>query len=289
MSDPVLVSGSASSLLGLLDAGILQGRAAILAGDIGSQAATTAPGVSWADTDGNQRRDVAFGGIRNNESYDLGPGQQSSVAQPHVPQNLAVVAGTEHQTVAAPLGGASTSASTFSSQSVSASTFSSTPLALDSAEGPASAFDDDPGTAWVANATNDSIGQWARNRLWAFRRPAHHYGAPVRRRSPAADGDRSDRDHRTWVRAATSPRRDQHHQRPPRTEHLAPRHALRGGAGTVTPVEWLPLGRGPDVGRHPGRPVRPRTALARRRGLVLRDARQPGDLRVQRPRGQCHS
>ncbi len=160
-SDPVLVSGSASSLLGLLNAGILQGRAAILAGDIGSRVAATAPGVSWADTDGNQRRDVAFGAIRNNESYDLGPGQQSSVAQPHVPQNLAVVAGTEHQTVAEALGGASTSASTFSSQSVSASTFSSTPLALDAAEGPSAAFDDERGTAWVANATNDSIGQWA--------------------------------------------------------------------------------------------------------------------------------
>jgi arabinofuranan 3-O-arabinosyltransferase len=221
VSDPVLVSGSASSLLGLLDAGVLEGRAAILAGDIGSQAAKTAPGVSWADTDGNQRRDVAFGGIRNNESYDLGPGQRSSVAQPHVPQNIAVVAGTEHQTVAAPMGGASASASTFSSQSVSASTFSSTPLALDSAEGPTSAFDDDPGTAWVANATNDSIGQWAEI---SFGRSVDLHTITVR---PLADGSQ-----RPTVTAVTVT-----------TARGSVRRRLHGGINTITvrrgPSTWL--------------------------------------------------
>ena len=221
VSDPVIVSGSASSLLELLNAGVLEGRAAILAGDIGSKAAATAPGAVWADTDGNQRRDVGFGGIRNNESYVLGPGQRSSVAQPHVPQNLTVVAGTEHQTVAAPLGDASVSASTFSSQSVSASSFSSTPLALDAAEGPDAAFDDDQSTAWVANATNDSIGQWAQI---TFGRSVDLHTIVVR---PLADGPQ-----RPTVTAVTVT-----------TARGSALRRLHGGDNTITvprgPSTWL--------------------------------------------------
>ena len=152
VSDPVIVSGSPSSLLVLLEERVLDGRAALLAGDIGSQAAAATPDATWADTDGNQRRDTGFGTIPNSQSYVLGPDQRSAIAQSAVPQSLAVVSGTAHQTVAKPLGAAS----------VSASSFSSTPLALDSAQGPSAAFDDNRSTSWVADAKDDSVGQWVK-------------------------------------------------------------------------------------------------------------------------------
>ena len=152
VSDPVIVTGSPSSLLVLLEEKVLDGRAALLSGDIGSKDATAAPGATWVDTDGNQRRDTAFGTISNNQSYVLGPDQRSPIAQPGVPQNLAVVPGTAHQTVAEPVGAAS----------VSASSFSSTPLALDSAQGPSAAFDDNRSTSWVADAKDNSVGQWVK-------------------------------------------------------------------------------------------------------------------------------
>jgi arabinofuranan 3-O-arabinosyltransferase len=149
-SDPVIVSGSPSSLLPLLEEKVLNGRAALLAGDIGSRAATATPDATWADTDGNQRRDSGYGSIRNDQSYVLGPHQRSPIAEPGIPQSLAVVGGTQHQTVAEPLG----------ATSVSASSFSSSPLTLDSAQGPSAAFDDDRATAWVADAKDNSVGQW---------------------------------------------------------------------------------------------------------------------------------
>jgi arabinofuranan 3-O-arabinosyltransferase len=155
VSDPVIVSGSPSSLLILGEEQLLDGRAALLAGDIGSKSAAAAPDATWADTDGNQRRDTGFGTISNNQSYVLGPDQRSPIAQPNVPQNLAVVSGTQHQTVAKPLGAAT----------VSTSSFSSTPLALDSAEGPSAAFDDNLATSWVADAKDDSVGQWVQINL----------------------------------------------------------------------------------------------------------------------------
>jgi arabinofuranan 3-O-arabinosyltransferase len=146
-----VVGGSPSSLLSLLAAGVLQNHAAILAGDPdGGAAAAATTNATWADTDGNQRRDLGFGSVRNSDSYVLGPDQRSSIAQRNVPQNLAVVTGQQHQTVAAPLG----------AESVAASTFSSTPLAVDSAQGPSAAFDHDLSTAWVGNDKSDSVGQW---------------------------------------------------------------------------------------------------------------------------------
>jgi arabinofuranan 3-O-arabinosyltransferase len=150
-SDPVVVSGSPGSLLPLVAAGTLDHRAAILAGDpYGGSAAAKAVSATWADTDGNQRRDQAFGLIRNNFSYVLGPNQRSSVAEPGVPQNLAVVPGESHQTVADPLGAAS----------VSASSFGSTALALQPTQGPAAAFSTLPGTEWIASDADNSVGQW---------------------------------------------------------------------------------------------------------------------------------
>lgn len=150
-SDPVVVSGSPASLLPLAGAGVLGGRATVLDGDPhGGAAAARAPDATWADTDGNQRRDMNFGAIRDNVSYVLGPGQRTSAVSPGVPENYAVVRGVAHQTVAAPLGVAS----------ISASSYGSTALSLDPAQGPAAAFDQNPSTAWVADDRNDSIGQW---------------------------------------------------------------------------------------------------------------------------------
>ncbi len=103
-----------------------------------------------AITDGNQRRDVSFGGIRDNESYLLGPGQTAIEVPPGVPRAFIVVPGIQHETVAAPIGAVSTSASSFGS----------TLLLNTSSDGPASAFDSDPKSSWVASAKNDSIGQW---------------------------------------------------------------------------------------------------------------------------------
>jgi arabinofuranan 3-O-arabinosyltransferase len=149
--NPVVVSGSTGSLLPLVAAGVLKNRAAILAGDPhGGGAAAKASSATWADTDGNQRRDQSFGLLRNNLSYVLGPGQRTAAAIPSIPENLAVVTGEVHQTVADPLGAAS----------VSASSYGSTDLALDPSEGPAGPFDQDKAQSWVANDVDDSVGQW---------------------------------------------------------------------------------------------------------------------------------
>jgi len=149
-SNPVVVSGSSDSLLPLSGAGILNGRAAVLAGDNHAADAAASRGATWAITDGNQRRAVSFGSIANNLSYLLGPNQDPSWLPAGVPLNFAVVDGPKTETVAAPIG----------ARSVSTSSFSSTPFFEEPNEGPAAAFDDDPNTAWVASSTGDSVGQW---------------------------------------------------------------------------------------------------------------------------------
>jgi arabinofuranan 3-O-arabinosyltransferase len=153
-SNPVVVSGSPSSLLPLVADGTLTDRAAVLAGDPhGGAAAAKAPGATWADTDGNQRREQAYGQIRDNYTYILGPKQRAPALPDHapdVPLNLAVVSGVAHQTVAGPIGAAA----------VSASSFGSTTLSLDPAEGPAAALSPYPTIAWVASDVDNSTGQW---------------------------------------------------------------------------------------------------------------------------------
>jgi arabinofuranan 3-O-arabinosyltransferase len=148
-NDPLIVSGSTDSLLPLAGAGVLANRAAVLAGDPLGGGATSAPQATWAITDGNQRRDTSFGSIHNNVSYLLGPNQRTNTAQQFVPQGFIVVPGVQHQTVEDPIG----------VKSIAASSYAST-LSNDPYEGPAAAFDGNPATAWLANATNDSIGQW---------------------------------------------------------------------------------------------------------------------------------
>jgi arabinofuranan 3-O-arabinosyltransferase len=149
-SDPVVVSGGTDSLLAMANAGLLEGnRATILAGDIGASGAVRAPGASWVVTDTVQRVDVDFGAVRRNSSYPLTPNQLSpDTGKP--PQQFLTVRGIAHQTVAKPIGAAG----------VASSSYGSTIFTRSPAEGPASAFDGDPSTAWVASVADDSVGQW---------------------------------------------------------------------------------------------------------------------------------
>ncbi len=149
-ADPLVVSGSSGSLLPLAGAGVLTGRAAVLAHDPDATGSASAPGATWVVTDGNQRRATSFGEIDDNQSYLLGPGQLPGDSVPGVPLTYSIGTAAGSQTVAAPIG----------ASSVSASSYGSTPLYDEPSEGPAAAFDSDPLTAWVATATGDSVGQW---------------------------------------------------------------------------------------------------------------------------------
>ena len=150
-SNPVVVSGDAGSLLPLTGAGLVNGRASVLSGDPkASLHAAGAPDATWAITDGNQLRYTEFGSIRYNTSYLLGPGQTLGNSPPEVPKTFQVVGGLQHETVSDPAGAAA----------VSASSYGSSVLLAQSNEGPASAFDHNATTSWVADATNQSIGQW---------------------------------------------------------------------------------------------------------------------------------
>ena len=156
--NPVVVSGDVGSLVNLAGAGVVTGRAAVLSGDPKAAGAADAAGATWAITDGNQRRATSFGGIRNNKSYLLGPDQLLPHAVRGVPLSFEVVPGSQHQTVAGPIG----------ADSVSASSYGSSSLSDVPSEGPAAAFDGNPGTAWVASASNGSAGQWV---MITFHRP----------------------------------------------------------------------------------------------------------------------
>lgn len=157
-ADPLVVSGSVSSLLPLADEGVLNGRAAVLAKDPDTAGAASDPGATWVITDGNQRRQVAFGKVDDNLSYLYGPTEPSQ-STPGVPLTYVPLGPPSSQTVAAPLGAAW----------VDASSYGSTALNLQTAQGPASAFDGDPTTAWVADSAKLSVGQWV----------AIHFNRPV--------------------------------------------------------------------------------------------------------------
>jgi arabinofuranan 3-O-arabinosyltransferase len=149
-ANPVVVSGDVGSLLPLAAAGVVEGRATVLAGDPLAKGVAAAPAATWAITDGNQRRYLSFGNIRNNESYVLSAGQTLPGATSGVPATFTVVPGVTHQTVEAPIG----------AKSVSASSYGSSLLNDEPEDGPAAAFDGNAFTAWVADAANHSVGQW---------------------------------------------------------------------------------------------------------------------------------
>ena len=133
-SDPVVVSGDVGSALPI-SGSILHARVSVLSGDPDARTVPKASGTTWAITDGNQRRVTSFGSIRNNESYLLGPDQTLPNMVAGVPQSFAVVNGAQHQTVSAPMG----------AESVSASSFGSTPLIDSPTQGPAVRLRQQPG------------------------------------------------------------------------------------------------------------------------------------------------
>jgi arabinofuranan 3-O-arabinosyltransferase len=150
VADPVVVSGNVQSLLPLAGAGVIAGRVSTLSGDPNAKGTVQAPEATAAITDGNQRRTAAFGQIRNDESYLLGARQSLPGAPAGVPAAFTVVPGVARQTVEDPIGAAS----------ISASSFGSLVLVDEPTDGPASAFDPQSNTAWVADATDHSLGQW---------------------------------------------------------------------------------------------------------------------------------
>ena len=123
------------------------GRAAVLSNDLHSATAAAKANATWVITDGNQRRAVAFGKVDNNLSYLLGPAQEFTR---YPPLTYGSPGPIDSQTVAAPIG----------AKSVDASSYGSTPLNLSPSDGPASAFDGNPSTAWIASGAGRSIGQW---------------------------------------------------------------------------------------------------------------------------------
>ena len=147
-ASPVIVSGSTQSLLPI-SGSVLLGRAAVLAIDPHSAGASSQADATWAITDGNQRRAVAFGRIDDDVSYLLGAGQRPYGLPTTTPLSYGTQGATDAQTVAAPLGAAS----------VTATSAGSTTLQLEPSEGPASAFDGDPSTAWIASGAGHSLGQ----------------------------------------------------------------------------------------------------------------------------------
>jgi arabinofuranan 3-O-arabinosyltransferase len=144
----VVVSGGAQALLALDQLGLDPGnRAVVLAGD----GDLKAPGETWVVSDTAPRQDVQFGSIWDNETYVL-TGREVSPVTGKPPTGWTIVAGSGHQTVASFIGAAS----------ISASSFGSTNLVQLPANQPAAAMDGEQDTAWVANASNNSLGQWIR-------------------------------------------------------------------------------------------------------------------------------
>jgi arabinofuranan 3-O-arabinosyltransferase len=149
VTNPLVVSGSTGSLLPLAGAGVLAGRAAVLAKDPHSADAASSPNATWVITDGNQRRADSFGRIQDNLSYLLGPNQGPHGSTALTPLTYGSLGRSDAQTVAAPIG----------AEAVSATSYGSTTLVLEPSEGPASAFDGDPSTAWVASGLGRSLHQ----------------------------------------------------------------------------------------------------------------------------------
>jgi arabinofuranan 3-O-arabinosyltransferase len=146
-SNPLVVSGSSGSLLPLAGSDVLNGRAAVLANDPNAAGAASKADANWVITDGNQRRATAFGQVEDNVSYLLGAGQ---VLYPVPPLTYGSLGATDAQTVAAPIGAAV----------VASTSYGSSTLRLEPSEGPSSAFDGNPSTAWVASSIHGSVNQW---------------------------------------------------------------------------------------------------------------------------------
>jgi arabinofuranan 3-O-arabinosyltransferase len=146
VANSVVVSGGAQGLLALDEVGLSPGnRAVFLAGD-GGQASK---GQTWVVTDTSPRTGVVFGATRYNQTYVLTAGETNPVTG-KAPEGFTIVPGVAHQTVATYLG----------AKDIAASSFGSNYLFESPEDQPSAAMDGNLDTAWVANAANDSVGQW---------------------------------------------------------------------------------------------------------------------------------
>lgn len=139
-----VMSGDADGLVSLADAGLLDDRPVVFAGDA---APLTGGADPWVLTDTNRRRDVSFGDIRDNVSYTLTAGELAPDTGKEPVAELAVP-GEHHQTVAVLQGAAA----------LSASSYDTAPDRSPSTQ-PFAAFDGDPGSAWVPGG-GSALGQW---------------------------------------------------------------------------------------------------------------------------------
>lgn len=153
-ASPVVVSGTPSSLVSLAAAGVLNGRAAVLAKDPSSSVAVAKRGATWALTDGNQRRVLKYGKIHDNASYLLGATQvlRSGNSVGVLALGYGSAGGVRSQTTSSPIGvsqlGYSAVRRHFAVGSFTASSF-----------GPSSAFDNNPETAWIPNLGPSEAGE----------------------------------------------------------------------------------------------------------------------------------
>ncbi|WP_084735125.1 alpha-(1-_3)-arabinofuranosyltransferase [Actinophytocola xinjiangensis] len=146
-ADVPTVSGGPESLLGLLEAGLLDARTpAVLAGDGGLPDST-----HWLVTDGLRHRERNVGRVRDNLSQTLADGEQPRQQRPST--DVLPFRGREHQTVAAYRGirGVAASTSIAFADAVGASDPSGQPFA---------ALDGDPLTAWRSSSFTGPDGQW---------------------------------------------------------------------------------------------------------------------------------
>jgi arabinofuranan 3-O-arabinosyltransferase len=142
------VSGGPESLLTAADAGLLEGRAALVAGD---GASVADPSPQPLITDGLRRRAAWFGAARNNTTETLRagePGPYGSSPRDYLPvddpsrETVAVVNGVRNIT-------ASSSAAHPDNEAVHGPEYS-----------PWAALDGEPSTAWLSGDFGFVVGQW---------------------------------------------------------------------------------------------------------------------------------
>ncbi|MET3421622.1 arabinofuranan 3-O-arabinosyltransferase [Actinoplanes tereljensis] len=147
LGDVRTVAGGPESLLELADAGQLSAAPTVLAAD--QPAGLTTGGT--VVTDGQRRREVAFGQARDNASATMTAGEPWRLAQPA--HDYTATDGTRWQTVARYLG----------VQGVTASSSYSQPLVLSGNRPehlPYAAIDGDPATTWRSAPGTFAVGQW---------------------------------------------------------------------------------------------------------------------------------
>ncbi len=139
------VNGGPESLFSLTDAGLLSGRAAVLA-DAGDTGITAA---GWAVTDVTRRRDTTFSTVRDNVSYTLTPTEDAPGTR-RAPQDRLEPA-FEGQRATAQLTGAA---------QIEASSYSLSSQTRYPGTQPWAAFDADPDSAWYPSTSGSPVGAW---------------------------------------------------------------------------------------------------------------------------------